>query len=100
MPKVSIIVPSYNHERYLTQAMESILSQTFRDFELIVIDDFSEDGSTKIISEYAEKDNRIRCLFHKSNQGIARTLNEGMSISGGEYIAYTSSDDIWEKERL
>jgi len=100
MPKVSVIVTSYNHEKYLTQAIESILRQTFSDFELIVIDDFSKDGSTRIISEYAEKDNRIRCLFHKSNQGIARTLNEGMSTSGGEYIAYTSSDDMWEKERL
>lgn len=100
MPKVSVIVPSYNHERYLTQAIESILRQTFSDFELIVIDDFSEDGSAKIISEYAKKDDRIRCLFHKSNQGIARTLNEGMPMSRGEYIAYTSSDDIWEKERL
>ncbi len=100
MPKVSVVMPSYNHGKYLAEAIESILGQNFSDFELIVIDDFSEDGSAKIISEYAEKDKRMRCLFHKGNQGIARTFNEGISMSGGKYIAFTSSDDIWEKERL
>ncbi|MFC1979982.1 glycosyltransferase [Chloroflexota bacterium] len=100
MPKVSVILLSYNHEKYLTKAIESILGQTFKDFELIVIDDFSKDASAKIINDYAQKDNRIRCLFHESNQGIAKSLNEGISISGGEYIAYADSDDIWEKERL
>ena len=100
MPKVSVIVPTYHHERFLAQAIESILGQTFSDFELIIIEDFSEDRSAEIISAYAKNDGRIRCLFHKSNQGIAKSFNDGLSMSRGEYIALASSDDIWEKERL
>ncbi len=100
MPKVSVILPSYNHEKYLAETIESILGQTFGDFEMIIIDDFSGDSSTEIITDYAKRDKRISYRFHRNNQGIARSLNEGITLSGDEYFAYCSSDDIWEKERL
>ncbi len=100
MPKVSVILPSYNHEPYLPQTIKSILGQSFADFELIIIDDFSQDKSREIIEDFKKKDERISYHFHKANQGIAFSLNEGIGLARGEYIAYCSSDDIWERERL
>lgn len=100
MPKVSVILTSYNHEKYLAETIEGILGQTFGDFKLIIIDDFSRDSSTEIITDYAKRDKRISYRFHRNNQGIAKSLNEGITLSGDEYFAYCSSDDIWEKERL
>ncbi|HUV45505.1 MAG TPA: glycosyltransferase [Dehalococcoidia bacterium] len=100
MPKVSVIMLSYNYERYIGEAIESVLVQTFSDFELLIIDDFSRDKSAEIIRRYAQTDARIKCLFHTSNKGIAKSLNEGLFLCKGEYIAYISSDDVWEDDRL
>ncbi len=72
MVLVSVILPSYNHEKYISETIESVLNQTFRDFELIIIDDHSPDNSTKIIKKYIEKDDRIRFYLHKKNMGIAK----------------------------
>jgi glycosyltransferase involved in cell wall biosynthesis len=100
MPLVSVLMPSYNHERYISEAIEGVLNQTFADFELIIIDDASKDKSKEIIKIYKEKDSRIRTIFHNENKGIARTLNDGFEEAKGKFIAFTASDDVWVKDKL
>ena len=92
-PKVSIIIPVYNTEQYLKQCLDSIINQTYKDIEIIVVNDNSTDSSYDIIKEYAEKDNRfvIVNLEEKKEQGNAR--NKGLEIAGGEYITFVDSDD-------
>jgi len=99
-PLVSVVMPVYNGERYLTEAIESILGQTFTDFEFIIVDDGSQDSSAAIIQSYAERDNRIRSLRNERNTGISRTMNRGMAIATGEYIAVMEHDDISLPHRL
>ena len=96
-PSVSILMPAYNHEAFIGEAIESVLSQTFEDFEFIIINDGSTDRTDYIIREYS--DPRINYYYHK-NQGMANTLNKGLRISKGEYIAIINSDDVYSKERL
>lgn len=91
-PEISIIVPVYNTEQYISRCIESILNQTFKDFELILIDDGSQDRSGEICDEYAKKDNRIR-VFHNNNQGVSATRNYGINISKGKYLMFCDSDD-------
>jgi glycosyltransferase involved in cell wall biosynthesis len=93
-------MPSYNHEKFIPEAIESVLGQTFRDLELIIIDDKSGDNSQQIIDEFAQKDNRIKKIFHRENLGIAKTINEGIKNSTGKYIALIASDDMWIREKL
>lgn len=100
MVLVSVIMPSFNHEKYISDAIESVLNQSFRDLELIIIDDYSKDRSREIIKIYDKKDERIRVIFHNENKGIAQTMNEGIKIARGKYIALFSSDDLWVKEKL
>lgn len=90
--KVSFVVPVYNVAPYLREALDSILAQTFRDFELILINDGSTDGSGAIIDEYRQRDARIVAV-HKANEGVARTLNLGLGMARGEYIRRFDSDD-------
>lgn len=99
MPKISIIVPVYNAEKFLFQCLESIINQTFTDFELILIDDGSTDNSGKICDEYAEKDSRIK-VVHQQNQGQAAARNKGLDIACGEWIAMIDSDDFVELNML
>jgi glycosyltransferase involved in cell wall biosynthesis len=86
-------MPVYNTRRYLRQSVESILSQTFGDFELIIIDDGSTDGSTEILKEFQQGDSRIR-LISRPNTGISRALNEALSLASGDLLARMDSDDI------
>lgn len=89
----SIILPVYNVEKYLRECVDSILSQTFTDYEIILVDDGSVDSSPKICDEYAEKDNRIK-VIHKKNGGLSDARNAGTEIANGEYIIYIDSDDF------
>ncbi|MGP8024224.1 MAG: glycosyltransferase family 2 protein [Methanobacterium sp.] len=100
MPLVSVMMTSYNHEGFIREAIESVLSQSFTDFELIIVDDASKDESRKIISELNEQDERIKSVFHESNNGIARTINDGIENSCGKYIAFIASDDMWTEDKL
>ena len=100
MPAVSIVIPSYNHARYLAQSIESALSQSFRDFELLIIDDASDDNSRDIIQQYAQQDDRIKYWFHEQNQGIPSTFNEGLQHASGKFYASLGSDDIWLPRKL
>jgi len=93
-------MPSFNHEQYLTDAIESVLGQTITDFELIIIDDASTDRSLNVIEKYAHKDMRIIPISHETNEGIAKTVNEGLDCARGKYVAFISSDDVWMPEKL
>lgn len=93
MPKVSIVVPVYNTEKYIAQTLDSVLNQTFSDFECICINDGSTDNSLKILKEYAEKDKRIR-IISQENAGLANVKNVGIRNAVGDYIIFVDSDDF------
>lgn len=97
-PKISVIVPVYNVEKYLRRCIDSILAQTFADFELLLIDDGSKDSSGAICDEYAEKDNRI-LVFHKENGGVSSARNVGLDNACGEWITFVDADD-WVSPKL
>src|SRR5215218_8078213 len=98
MPKISVILPVYNAEKYLKAAIDSILNQTFPDFELLIINDGSSDGSEKIIKSYT--DNRIVYVKNGENSGLINTLNKGIDLATGEFIARMDGDDIAVPERF
>lgn len=98
-PKVSVIVPVYKAEKYLRKCVDSILAQTFRDFEVLLVDDGSPDGSGAICDEYAEKDPRVR-VFHKENGGQSSARNLALGHIHGEYICFCDSDDMMAAEAL
>ncbi len=99
-PKVSVILPSYNHEKFLRKRIESILDQTFEDFEVIIIDDASSDNSRSIINEYL-KDGRITTFFNKQNSGDPSVIwNRGVKKARGEYIWIAESDDYADNKLL
>lgn len=100
MPEVSVVMPCYNHESYICKSVESVLNQTFRDLELIIIDDGSEDRSAALITDYSRRDSRVKALIHKDNRGIVKTVNNGLEAASGDYIALASSDDLWMPEKL
>ena len=100
IPKISVLMPNYNCERYIRKAIESILEQTYEDFELIIVDDCSTDGSWQIIQEYVKKDSRVRAYKNEKNQGIPKTRNRAVSLANGEYLAQMDSDDISFKDRF
>ena len=99
MSVISVIVPVFNAEKYLARCVNSILKQTFSDFELILIDDGSRDKSSEICDDYAEKDGRVR-VIHQSNRGQAATRNYGVSRAKGEWIVFVDSDDIIHPQML
>ena len=94
MPFFSVIVPVYKAEAYLRDCVDSVLCQTFRDFELILVDDGSPDGCPAICDEYAAKDSRIR-VIHQANGGVSAARNAGMRAASGAYLAFLDSDDYW-----
>lgn len=91
-PLISIIVPVYNVEKYLSKCLDSILAQTFTDFEVIAVDDGSPDNCGKILDEYAQKDERIK-VIHKENGGVSSARNAGLDAAQGEYIGFVDPDD-------
>lgn len=97
-PKITVLMPVYNGEAFLRQAVESILAQTCADFELLVIDDGSSDASAAIVASYA--DPRIRLVHNELNLGLIATLNRGLDLAGGEYIVRMDCDDVSLPERL
>lgn len=87
-------MPVYNSEKYISKTIDSILSQSYTEFELLLIDDGSQDMSGKICDEYARKDARVK-VVHKKNEGICATRNRGLKIATGKYIAFCDNDDIY-----
>lgn len=92
-PKISIVLPVYNGERFLARAIESCLAQTMRSFELIIVDDCSDDGTARIIRDYAARDSRIIRMRNAANQNLPNTLNIGFARARGEYLTWTSDDN-------
>jgi glycosyltransferase EpsE len=99
-PVVSVLMPVFNEERHLKDSMESILGQSFTDFEFIIVNDGSADGTQVILDSYARNDARIRLVAHPRNVGIARSLNRALEIAGGRYIAFMDAGDVSHRERL
>jgi len=98
MPKVSVIVPVYNAERYLAECMESLVQQTMKDMEIICVDDGSTDYSANILKEYCRRDKRIRLIHHSRNMGEIVARNKALEAATGEYILFVDADDYIEKE--
>lgn len=98
MPKVSVIIPTYNRATLLPRAVNSVLNQTYRDFELIIVDDGSTDNTKEVIRKY--KDPRIQYIKHDKNKGGSAARNLGIKMAKGEYIAFLDSDDEWLPEKI
>ena len=91
-PKISVIIPVYNAEVYLHRCVDSLLSQSFKDFELLLVDDGSVDSSADICDEYANGDERVR-VFHKKNGGVSSARNLGLDNARGEWVVFVDADD-------
>lgn len=100
MPKISIITPAYNCEKYLPETVKSVFSQTFEDWELLIIDDCSKDNTYRCMKKLAEKDKRIRIFQNEVNSGSAATRNFGVCKAQGEWIAFLDGDDLWKPDKL
>lgn len=97
-PKISVVMPVYNVQKFVKKAIESVLSQTFTDFELIIINDCATDNSLRICQQI--HDRRIRIINHAENKGLAAARNTGIRHALGEYVAFIDSDDMWHTEKL
>lgn len=93
-------MPSYNSEKYISQAIESVLSQTYKIWELIIVDDCSSDNSVKIVESYCERDNRIKLIKLNSRTGPANARNIGIERAQGRYISFLDADDLWLPDKL
>lgn len=100
IPKISIVLPTYNRERFLPQAIDAILAQTEQNWELIVVNDCSTDGTQKIVEEYAEKDDRIRLINNAVNKKLPASLNEGFRCARGKYYTWTSDDNFYHPHAI
>ena len=98
--KISIITPSYNSEEFLEECIVSVISQTYVDWEMIIVDDNSIDNSRNIIKKFAKLDQRIKYLFLEKNQGAASCRNIAFNIAEGEFIAFLDADDMWFPRKL
>ncbi|AFY54576.1 glycosyl transferase [Rivularia sp. PCC 7116] len=96
---VTIVLPAYNASEYLSETINSVLSQTFPDFELLVIDDGSTDNTTDIVRDFCQRDSRMRLISQK-NQGVSVARNTGIKMAQGEFIAFIDSDDLWMPNKL
>nr|WP_294925877.1 glycosyltransferase family 2 protein [uncultured Flavobacterium sp.] len=99
-PLVSIIMPCYNSAMYIADAIKSVQNQTYNDWELLIVNDFSIDSSLNIINKFQKHDTRIKCINNAENVGVACSRNIAIQFSKGDYIAFLDSDDIWLPEKL
>jgi teichuronic acid biosynthesis glycosyltransferase TuaG len=100
MTKVAVVMPAHNSELYISEAINSVIAQTFTDWELIVVDDYSRDSTRKIVEHFTRKDQRIRLLTLPKNMGAAGARNFATNASHSEYVAFLDSDDKWMPEKL
>lgn len=99
-PRISVLMSVYNGERYLRAAVDSILAQTFTDFEFLIIDDGSTDGTGALLADYATRDPRVQVIVQAVNQGLTTSLNVGLRLARGEYVARMDADDVSLPERF
>ncbi len=100
MPKVSIAMTTFNGEMYLAEQIDSILAQTYSDFELVICDDCSTDGTHSILKEYEQKDNRVKLHFNETNLGFKKNFEQALHFCSGEFVAFSDQDDVWTKNHL
>lgn len=100
MPKVSVIMPCFNHARFIVESVNGILAQTHPDLELIIVDDCSLDNSWDVVRSLTAKDHRIRVIRHERNLGASKSRNDGLRAARGEFIGFCDADDIWEPGKL
>ena len=98
--KVSIIIPVYNAEKFIGETIESVISQTYTDWEMLILNDRSTDSSYEIIQKYAQKDKRIKAIDSEKNIGVVEGRNRLIDEADGEYIAFLDSDDYWKEDKL
>ena len=97
---VSIIMPAYNSEKFIRDGIESVLSQSYKNWELLIVNDCSQDNTARIVNEYSVTDNRIKLFHNEKNSGPAITRNNAINRAKGRFIAFLDSDDIWLPEKL
>lgn len=97
---VSVIMPAYNAQRFIREAIASVIAQTHTNWELLVLDDGSSDDTCAVVEDMAAKDERIRFIKNPSNMGVAKTRNRGLDLCRGDYVAFLDSDDVWHPEKL
>ena len=102
MPAVSIIIASYNYENYIKETIQSVLNQTFEDWEMIIVDDGSKDNSIEVIKEYCSQDNRIKFFQHENgeNKGLIETLKLGIEKASSNWLVFVESDDFIEENYI
>lgn len=98
-PLVSVVIPMYNGERFIAEAIDSVMQQTYQSFEIVVVDDGSQDDSKAVVSRYLA-DGRVKLVEHAANKGIPAARNTGIRASSGEFIAFLDQDDLWMAEKL
>ena len=99
-PLVSVIMPAYNAEKYIEEAIRSVLSQTYTNWKLLILDDGSTDRTAELAERFANADTRIRLLRNPQNMGVARTRNRGFDMANGDWAALLDSDDVWHSDKL
>jgi len=100
MVKVSVVIPAYNEEKYIGEAIDSVLKQSFNDFEIVVVNDCSLDGTGEMVGKIGEKDGRVRLVDLDKNVGRAGAVNKGIEAARGEYVAFLDADDMMGEDRL
>ena len=98
--KVSIIVPMYNAEKFIGKAIETVLSQTYENWEMLIMNDVSTDNSLAVVNEFAKKDDRIKVVNTEKNMGVVKGRNHLIDLARGKYIAFLDADDYWHSEKL
>ena len=99
-PLVSVIIPCYNAEKVLKYTLDSVINQTYKNLEIICINDCSKDNTLDLLKDYSEMDKRIVVLSNEKNSGVAQTRNNGLKIAKGEFISFVDSDDVWHLEKI
>ncbi|WP_024621019.1 glycosyltransferase family 2 protein [Metaclostridioides mangenotii] len=99
-PLVSIITPVYNSEKFLSETIECIQNQTYKNWQLLLIDDCSNDNSSEVIKRYSEHESRIKYIKLDNNSGAAVSRNKGLSLAEGRFVAFADSDDLWDSKKL
>lgn len=99
-PVVSVIIPVHNGEKYIEQAIRSVIEQNYQNWELIIIDDGSQDSTASIVKQLCLEDSRIKFLQNEEKSGVAKTRNRGIEVSNGKFIAFLDADDMWKPEKL
>ena len=97
---VSVIMPAYNSEVFISESIQSVINQTYPNWELLVIDDASSDSTKKIAEKFSSEDSRIRFFQNSSNSGTHHSRNRGIKAASGDFIAFLDADDLWKPEKL